>query len=72
MSRAEQQHLCEHPASEGQHRSPDANLSVSVGDPAGPERRYPGTGIPGRLVRLSASTASSNSISGRRPARKAW
>jgi hypothetical protein len=50
---------------------PHANLSVSVGDPAGPERRYPGTGIPGRLVRPSASAASSNSISGRRPARKA-
>jgi hypothetical protein len=51
---------------------PHANLSVSVGDPAGPERRYPGTGIPGSLVRPSASAASSNSISGRRPARKAW
>jgi inosose dehydratase len=38
--------------------------------PESPGRRYPGTGIPGRPVRPSASADSSNSISGRRRARK--
>ena len=38
--------------------------------PERPRRGYPGTGIPGRPVRPSASAASSNSTSGRRRARK--
>ena len=70
QAEAAEQHLYEHPASKGNTAPHDANSRRLRRGPIRARRRYPGTGIPGRLVRPSASAASSNSISGRRSARK--